>query len=47
MITIECPLCETDASVDSALTQLSCDRCGILVEIVADPSPPIGLDIAA
>jgi len=47
MITIECPLCGTDATVDSAITQLRCDHCGIPVEVAPDPSPATGLDLAA
>lgn len=47
MIIIECPLCETGASADAALTELSCDHCGIAVKIAPDPASTTGLDIAA
>ncbi|CAN5463574.1 hypothetical protein BH20CHL7_BH20CHL7_03140 [soil metagenome] len=47
MITIECPLCEADAAADAALSLVSCDRCGIVVEIAPDPASATGLDIAA
>jgi ribosomal protein S27E len=47
MYTIECPLCEADAAVDTTLTLVSCDRCGSVVEIAPDPVSPASLELAA
>jgi ribosomal protein S27E len=47
MNTVECPLCEADAAIDAALTLVSCDRCGSVVEIAPDAVSPTDLDLAA
>jgi ribosomal protein S27E len=45
MITIECPLCAGEATTDEALSAVSCDRCGVTLEVAPDPA--IALDAAA
>lgn len=45
MLTIECPLCAGQASADDALTLVTCDGCGIAVEVA--PDPLVTLDAAA
>ena len=46
MITIECPLCDEMATADAALTVVSCDGCGVAVEVT--PGPAVrALDVAA
>jgi hypothetical protein len=45
MITIDCPLCAGEATTDDALTNLTCDGCGVTVEIAPDPARP--LEVAA
>jgi hypothetical protein len=37
MINIDCPLCAGQAATDEALTLVTCDDCGVSVEIGADP----------
>jgi ribosomal protein L37AE/L43A len=37
MITIDCPLCASEATTDEALTVLTCDECGISAAIAPDP----------
>lgn len=37
MITIDCPLCAGDAHVEATLDALTCDACGVTVEIAPDP----------
>ena len=37
MITIDCPLCAGPATIDQALTLVTCDGCGIAAEIAPDP----------
>lgn len=44
MITIDCPLCLAEASVDEALTTVTCDDCGAM-DVVDEAST--ALDIAA
>jgi hypothetical protein len=45
MITIDCPLCAGEATTDSALTDFTCDGCGVTIEIAPDGVRP--LEIAA
>jgi hypothetical protein len=45
MITIDCPLCVGEATTDDALTILTCDGCGVTVEIAPDAASL--LEIAA
>jgi hypothetical protein len=45
MITIDCPLCHGTATTDETLTSVSCDGCGVSVDVAADPV--IALDAAA
>jgi Pyruvate/2-oxoacid:ferredoxin oxidoreductase delta subunit len=45
MITIECPLCAGEATTDETLSAVSCDGCGVTVEVAPDPA--IVLDAAA
>jgi transcription elongation factor Elf1 len=37
MITFECPWCAGPASADAELEHVSCDACGISVEVAPDP----------
>lgn len=37
MITIDCPLCASEASTDEALTLVTCDGCAMVAEIAPDP----------
>jgi ribosomal protein S27E len=37
MLTIDCPLCAGEAVTDEALTLVTCDGCGIAVEVAPDP----------
>ena len=46
MITIDCPLCDGPATVDTALTVVACDGCGVKVEVASDPQLTT-LDLAA
>jgi len=45
MLTIDCPLCAGPAGLDEALTLVTCDDCGIAVEVA--PDPLIALDAVA
>lgn len=45
MITIDCPLCDGDATTDEALSAIACDGCGVTVDVAADPTAM--LDAAA
>jgi hypothetical protein len=36
MITIDCPLCDGDATTDDHLTAVTCDACGVTVDVAAD-----------
>lgn len=45
MITIDCPFCAGDATTDAELRAMTCDGCGVSVEVAADQ--PIALDAAA
>ena len=45
MISIDCPFCTGHAQVDGALETVSCDRCGVTVEVAPDASD--ALDLAA
>jgi hypothetical protein len=38
MITTDCPFCTGDAQVEPALDSLTCDGCGVSVEIAPDPA---------
>ena len=45
MITIDCPFCSGDAHIDAALDTVSCDGCGVTVDVTADV--PVALEAAA
>jgi hypothetical protein len=45
MITIDCPICDGDATTDEALSFLDCDGCGTTLEVAPDPAAV--LDAAA
>jgi hypothetical protein len=45
MITIDCPSCSDEATIDEALTAATCDGCGVSVDIAPDPA--LALDAAA
>jgi hypothetical protein len=45
MITIDCPLCDGSATTDERLVTVTCDRCGVSVDVAADPV--VALDAAA
>lgn len=45
MITIDCPLCAGEATTDDALTNVTCDGCGMTVEIAPEIGGP--LEVAA
>jgi hypothetical protein len=45
MITIDCPLCAGEAITDAALSAVTCDGCGVSVEV--SPDPDAALDAAA
>jgi Pyruvate/2-oxoacid:ferredoxin oxidoreductase delta subunit len=36
MITIDCPFCTGEAHVEPALDTLTCDGCGVSVEVAPD-----------
>jgi ribosomal protein S27E len=38
MLTIDCPLCAGEATTDEALSLVSCDGCGVTVEIASEPA---------
>ena len=38
MFTIDCPLCAGQATTDEAPTVVTCDGCGVTVEVAPDPS---------
>jgi hypothetical protein len=45
MITIDCPICDGDATTDEAMSVLDCDGCGTTLETAPDPTAV--LDAAA
>ena len=45
MISIECPLCTGQAQVDGGLETVSCEGCGVTVEVAPDMRE--ALDLAA
>ena len=45
MISIDCPFCTGQTQVDGALETVSCDGCGVTVEVAPDASD--ALDLAA
>jgi hypothetical protein len=45
MITIDCPLCAGEATTDETLSAITCDGCGVSVEIA--PDRVIALEAAA
>ena len=45
MITIDCPFCSGDAHVDAALDAVTCDGCGVTVDVT--PDVPVVLEAAA
>jgi hypothetical protein len=36
MITIDCPLCAGEATTDETLSALTCDGCGVTVDVAPD-----------
>lgn len=44
--TIDCPWCAGEATLDAAMTAVSCDGCGVAAEVADDPTP-VALDAAA
>lgn len=46
MLSIPCPLCADTATTDDGLTVVTCETCGVAVEVAPDPDVP-GLPIAA
>lgn len=40
MITIDCPLCAGEATTDDALTSVTCEGCGVTVEIAPEIGRP-------
>jgi ribosomal protein S27E len=45
MNAIVCPLCTGDATVDDRATRVTCETCGVVVAVAADP--PTVLEAAA
>ena len=45
MITIDCPICSGDAHIDAALDAVTCDGCGVTVDVA--PDGPVVLEAAA
>jgi hypothetical protein len=43
MITIECPLCDGDATVAEASLSVSCDGCGVRLEVASEPTVPLAM----
>ena len=43
MITIDCPFCAGEASTDDDLTVVTCDGCGIAVDVAPDASAVLGV----
>ena len=46
MLTIDCPLCDGEATLDDALTDVRCDACGTTTALAPDPTPAT-VDLAA
>jgi hypothetical protein len=45
MITVDCPFCARDALLDDGLAAMTCDGCGVTVDIA--PEPTATLEAAA
>jgi hypothetical protein len=45
MITIDCPFCSGDAHVDVTLDAVTCDGCGVTVDVAPDAA--LALEAAA
>jgi hypothetical protein len=45
MISIDCPLCTGEAQVEGRLDAVTCEGCGVTIEIAPDPADV--LDLAA
>ena len=45
MISIDCPICTGEAQLESRLDAMTCEDCGVSVEIAPDPADV--LDLAA
>jgi hypothetical protein len=45
MIAIDCPFCSGEAQVEATLDSMTCEGCGVTVEVV--PEPLAGLEAAA
>jgi hypothetical protein len=46
MLLADCPLCDHPSPVDDATGDLDCPRCGVRLELAADP-PHMELPLAA
>ena len=38
MITVDCPFCSGEAQVDATLDAVTCEGCGVTVEVAPDPA---------
>ena len=45
MITVDCPFCSGEAQVEATLDAMTCEGCGVTVEVA--PDPPLMLEAAA
>jgi hypothetical protein len=45
VITIDCPFCAGEARTDDGVTVVTCDGCGVAVEVA--PDPPAIFEVAA
>ena len=45
MIMIDCPFCAGEAQVESTLESMTCEGCGVTVEVAPESSAP--LEVAA
>jgi hypothetical protein len=43
MISIDCPICAGEASTDDDLTVMTCDGCGVAVEVAPDATTVLGV----
>ena len=43
MISIDCPFCAGEAHVEGTLEAVSCDGCGVTVEVAPDDAPAFEL----
>jgi hypothetical protein len=40
MITVDCPFCAGDAHLEDGLAVMSCDGCGVTVDVAPEPIVP-------